>query len=74
MTKNSKIVLFVLILVLLGAYILYYSFQVKSPPDELTQEQRDTAIVEMKERIATNPPVSQSERDKALQELKNRMK
>ena len=77
MTKNLNIALLVLVVILLGAYIFYYSFKSKSPPagqNIVTQKQVDTAIADMKVRLNTNPPVSQSEKVKALQDLKNRMK
>ena len=58
-------------------FVFFFSQSKSSPPllpPDVLQTQKDTAITEMKARIATNPPVSQSERDKALQDLKNRMK
>lgn len=70
-----------LVILLLVFYIIYVKTKTEKPPVEAPQDlngpteaQRDTAIAEMKARIATNPPVSQSQIDEALQALKNRMK
>ena len=85
MSKNAKITLLILILIVVfGSLIFYYSLQSKSPPDlplplSLTEEQKslqpqkDTAIAELKVRMATNPPITKAQRDKALLDLKNRM-
>lgn len=79
MIKNQKISLIILFFILFGVFIFYYSFRSDSPPlspideSKVTQKQIDTATTELQARIATNPPISQSQIDEALKDLKKRM-
>ena len=80
MTKNLKILILILIIILLGAFILFnFMYKSSSPPlnpstqTELQME-KDQAITELITRLATNPPPTEAQRDKALQDLSKRMK
>ena len=56
MMKNSQIVLFVIVVVLLGGFILYYSLVRKPSPslndlNTLTEEEREAKFVEISQSL-----------------------
>lgn len=74
MTRNFKTKIFILILILLGAFILYYSFQSKSPSPPvintgLTDVEKENAAQAMNQQLKNVPPLT----DKQKEDIANAM-
>ena len=74
MTKNLKILLLVLIVILLGAYIIFYYISLPkspSPPQSgLTPDQRTQALSNLQQLTLKYPPLTTKQRNAALDNLR----
>ncbi|OGI95125.1 hypothetical protein A3A03_01740 [Candidatus Nomurabacteria bacterium RIFCSPLOWO2_01_FULL_40_18] len=76
MSKNKKLIILSLIVIILGLFVVFYSPKYSSPPPaplrqyDLSITERNQALAELRKVISKSPPLTTKERSQALTELK----